>query len=44
MEDIQSKAEVDELNKAQEEIGKAPKKFIPVPKTKTDKKHETKSK
>lgn len=34
MEDINKKANEDELNKAHEEIGKTPRKFIPVPKTK----------
>ena len=34
MEDIQKKANEDELNKAHEEIGQAPKKFVPVPKRK----------
>lgn len=34
MEDINKKANEDELNKAHEEIGKTPRKFIPVPKSK----------
>lgn len=34
MEDIQKKAFDDELNKSNEEIGQAPKKFVPVPKRK----------
>lgn len=37
MEDIQEKAHNDELNKAEQEIGKAPRKFIPVPKVKKGK-------
>lgn len=40
MEDINKKANEDELNKAHEEIGKTPRKFIPVPKTKKEKKYE----
>ena len=40
MEDIQSKAHDDELNKSCEEIGKEPKRFIPVPKIKKKKKDE----
>lgn len=40
MEDINKKANEDELNKAHEEIGKTPRKFIPVPKTKKDKKDD----
>ena len=34
MEDIQKKAFDDELNKSNEEIGQAPKKFVSVPKRK----------
>ena len=34
MEDINKKANEDELNKAHEEIGKTPRKFITVPKSK----------
>lgn len=34
MEDINKKANEDELNKAHEEIGKTPRKFTPVPKSK----------
>lgn len=34
MEDIQKKVFDDELNKSNEEIGQAPKKFVPVPKRK----------
>ena len=34
MEDIQKKAFDDELNKSNEEIEQAPKKFVPVPKRK----------
>ena len=32
MEDIGKKAHEDELNKSKEEIGQAPRKFVPVPK------------
>lgn len=41
MEDINKKANEDELNKAHEEIGKTPRKFIPVPKSKNQTKMET---
>lgn len=37
MEDINEKAQQDELNKAEQSIESAPKKFIPVPKTKKKK-------
>lgn len=37
MEDIQNKAQDDELNKAEEEIQETPRKFIKVPKVKKDK-------
>lgn len=40
MEDINKKANEDELNKAHEEIGKTPRKFIPVPKSKNQTKME----
>lgn len=41
MEDINKKALDDELNKGNEEIGNAPRKYVPVPKTKKrDKKNE----
>lgn len=33
MEDIRKKAHDDELNKSKEDIGKAPRKFVPVPKS-----------
>lgn len=38
MEDIKNKSHEDELNKSHESIGKTPRKFIPVPKVKKDKK------
>ena len=41
MEDINKKAQDDELNKAEEEIGERPRKFIPVPKVKKEKNNET---
>lgn len=37
MKDIGEKAERDELNKAYDEIGKTPRRFIPVPKIKKPK-------
>lgn len=37
MEDIGKKAHDDEFNKGKEDIGKAPRKFIPVPKVKPEK-------
>ncbi len=40
MEDINKKANEDELNKAYEEIGKTPRKFIPVPKSKNQNEDE----
>ena len=40
MEDINKKAQDDELNKAEEEIGERPRKFIPVPKVKKEKNNE----
>ena len=40
MEDIQSKAHDDELNKGCEEIGEEPRKYTPVPKTKKEKRDE----
>jgi len=42
MEDLQKKAIDDELNKAYDEIGRSPKKKIPVPKVlkKEEKKHK----
>ena len=36
MEDINKKAQDDELNKAEEEIGEKPRKFISVPKIKKE--------
>lgn len=42
MEDIKKKAQDDELNKSKEEFGKTPRKFIPVPKVKKDKKPDKK--
>lgn len=36
MEDINKKAQDDELNKAEEEIGERPRKFISVPKIKKE--------
>lgn len=44
MEEINKKAMYDELNKAHEEIGRAPKKYIPVPKIKKNKKDENDTK
>lgn len=40
MEEIKSKAYDDELNKSQEEIHRAPRKKIPVPKVKKDDKEK----
>lgn len=40
MEDINKKAQDDELNKAEEEIGERPRKLIPVPKVKKSKNNE----
>ena len=40
MEDINKKANEDELNKAHEEIEKNPRKFIPVPKVKKEQNNE----
>lgn len=37
MEDIKKKAHDDEFNKGKEDIGKAPRKFIPVPKVQDNK-------
>lgn len=39
MEDIKEKAESDQFNKAEEEIQKFPKKYIPVPKPTKKKKN-----
>jgi len=45
MEDLQKKAIDDELNKAYDEIGRSPKKKIPVPKVyKNEKEQENKTK
>lgn len=41
MEDINKKAQDDELNKSEEEIGQAPRKYAPVPKRKSNSKNET---
>lgn len=41
MEDINKKAQDDELNKAKEEIGQAPRKYVTVPKRKSNSKDET---
>ena len=38
MEDINRKAQDDELNKAEEEIGQSPRKYVPVPKRKSNNK------
>ena len=40
MEDINKKAQDDELNKAEEEISERPRKFIPVPKIKKEQNNE----
>lgn len=40
MEDINKKAQDDELNKAKEEIGQAPRKYVPVHKHKSNGKDE----
>ena len=40
MEDINKKAQDDELNKAEEEIGERPTKFIPVPNVKKEQNNE----
>ena len=40
MEDINKKAQDDELNKAEEEIGAKPRKFIPLTKIKKEKNNE----
>ena len=41
MEDINKKAQDDELNKAEEEIGHNSRKYVPVPKCKSNSKDET---
>jgi len=43
MEEIKKKAHFDELNKAKEEFGDSPRKFIPVPKMRKVKKDKNKS-
>lgn len=41
MEDINKKAQDDELNKAEEEIGHTPRKYVPVPKCKSNSEDKT---
>ena len=41
MEDINKKAQDDELNKAEEEIGHTPRKYVTVPKCKSNSEDET---